>query len=165
VEDWEGVLKDLEMGLHAVGRQPAGLVGEMMLVREFQKDPQNLAGRMTHGCKKPDMESSSARTWGRDCIGLEQSGGDGGRAEETAVRWRCASRRFDTSLCAGQVHPEICRCRWSPAQWHHITLQGEAGRLKISLMDYRAGKRFRGMVESLMGTRFAEDLRTLLSSS
>ncbi|HWY75990.1 MAG TPA: proteasome accessory factor PafA2 family protein [Verrucomicrobiae bacterium] len=159
-EDWEAVLNDLAVDALRC-RNRLDWVAKLAMVREFQAS-QNLAP------DDPWLQSLDLEYHRLDLAeglyyGLEQSGAMLGAPEETAVRWAmCEPPTTTRAYVRGKCIQKFATAVES-AQWDHITLSGERGPLKISLMDLFAPEDVSRYARAVDRARSPEDLRTLKS--
>jgi len=159
-EDWEAVLNDLAVDALRC-RNRLDWVAKLAMVREFQAS-QNLAP------DDPWLQSLDLEYHRLDLAeglyyGLEQSGAMLGAPEETAVRWAmCEPPTTTRAYVRGKCIQKFATAVES-AQWDHITLSGDRGPLKISLMDLFAQEDVSRYARAVDRARSPEDLRTLKS--
>jgi proteasome accessory factor A len=132
VRDWENVLNDLETDLMRC-RNRLDWVAKLALIREFQQE-QNLSDN-DPWLQSLDLEYHRLD---RECglyYALEQAGSIVGVPDDAMVRRAIgepprSTRAYVRGRCIQKFSASVIS-----AQWDHVTLQGTAGPLKISLLN------------------------------
>ncbi|MEO7300822.1 MAG: proteasome accessory factor PafA2 family protein, partial [Verrucomicrobiota bacterium] len=158
VADWEMVLTDLETD-YTRCRDRLDWVAKLLLIREFQNS-QNIAD------DDPWLQSLDLEYHRLDkdeglFYGLEQSGSFKRVPSEGAVRAAVCgppltTRALIRGKCIGKFREAILS-----AQWDHVTLQGEKGPIKISLLDLFSPTQISHYAQLIDQARTPEDLRGL----
>ena len=161
VADWERVLADLEPDPMRC-RDRLDWVAKLGLIRDFQA-AQNLAEE-DPWLRSLDLEYHRLDRSEGLYYGLEQSGAMAYRLDEqaakeaiteppantrAAIRGKCI-QKFPTSILS--------------AQWDHITLQGQSGPIKISLMDLFASEDILNYSKVVQTARSPDDLCVLANA-
>ncbi|MEO7299048.1 MAG: proteasome accessory factor PafA2 family protein [Verrucomicrobiota bacterium] len=158
VADWETVLNDLETD-YTRCRDRLDWVAKLLLIREFQNS-QNIADDDSW-LQSLDLEYHRLDKDEGLFYGLEQSGLFKRVPSEGAVRaaicWPpLTTRALIRGKCIGKFREAILS-----AQWDHVTLQGEKGPVKISLLDLFSPTQISHYAQLIDQARTPEDLRSL----
>jgi proteasome accessory factor A len=130
--DWEMVLNDLETDVMRC-RNRLDWVAKLALIREFQA-AQNLQPD-DPWLQSLDLEYHRLDLAAGLYYGLEQSGAMQGVPEESVIRRAMiepplTTRAYVRGKCIQKFASAVLA-----AQWDHVTLQGDRGPIKISLLD------------------------------
>src|SRR5438093_5613044 len=157
VTQWEGVLNDLESDVMRC-RNRLDWVAKLGLVRDFQKS-QQLSD------KDPWLQSLDLEYHRLDLseglyYGLEQSGAILGVPDEMAVRRAITQPPTTRATVRGKCIQRFASAV-TAAQWDHITLQGSARPLQISLLDLFTPEDVLRCSRVIDAARTPDDLRIL----
>ncbi len=158
VAHWETVLDDLETD-YLRCRNRLDWVAKLALIREFQA-AQNV------GDDDPWLQSLDLEYHRLDrneglYFGLEQSGAFENVPAEGAVRAAiCGPPLTTRALIRGKCVQKFCDAIIS-AQWDHVTLTGELGPIKISLLDLFSPMQISHYAQIIDRAQTPEDLRVL----
>ena len=160
VQQWEDVLHDLSRDV-MLCRNRLDWVAKLAMIREFQA-AQNIADD-DPWLQSLDLEYSRLDFAEGLYYSLEQSGamlpGVSAQRAEYAVRHPPANTR---AYIRGRCIQKFCSSVIA-AQWDHITLEGENGPIKISLMDLFAPQEIMHYARAVDAARTPEDLRVLVN--
>ena len=156
--DWETVLNDLETD-HLLCRNRLDWVAKLALIREFQA-AQNVADD-DPWLRSLDLEYHRLDLEEGLYYGLEKSGAFERVPGEGAVRAAICgppltTRALIRGKCIQKFHDVILS-----AQWDHVTLRGETGPIKISLLDLFAPTQISHYAQLIDRAQTPEDLRQL----
>jgi Pup amidohydrolase len=156
-KDWETVLNDLESDYRRC-HDRLDWVAKLNLVREFQAS-QNLRD------DDPWLHSFDLEYHRLDMAeglyyGLEQSGMIRRVPDEAKVREAVKHPPFTRAYVRGKCIQKFAAAVIS-AQWDHITLQGNNGPIKISLLDLFAPSEIVHYAKIIDGARSPDDLRLI----
>lgn len=160
VRDWEQALDDLETD-HTRCRDRLDWVAKLMLIREFQ-ETQGIAAD-DPWLRSLDLEYSRLDLQEGLYYSLESAGAIRSllsREEaENAVRHPPrTTRAYVRGRCVQKFAEDVLS-----AQWDHITLRGEDGPLKISLLDLFAPGEVLHYARAVDGATSPDDLKELVS--
>jgi proteasome accessory factor A len=160
VQDWEGVLDDLSRDV-MLCRNRLDWVAKLGMIREFQ-EAQNISND-DPWLQSLDLEYSRLDAAEGLYYGLEQSGammrGVSPALVERAVRNPpISTRAYIRGRCIQKFASSVIA-----AQWDHITLEGENGPIKISLLDLFAPQEIMHYCRAVDAAQKPEDLRVLVS--
>lgn len=157
VNDWEGVLTDLDSDFWRC-RDRLDWVAKLALIREFQAaqnlkddDPWLLSVDLEY--HRLDMNEGLY-------YGLEQSGAIRGVPDETLVRTAVSNPPLTRAYIRGKCIQKFAHAVVS-AQWDHITLQGNDGPIKISLLDLFAPGEILHYAKAVDAAHTPDDLRMI----
>jgi len=158
VEDWGGVLTDLETDPMRC-RDRLDWVAKLALIREFQ-DSQNLSGA-DPWLQSLDLEYHRLDREEGLYYGLEQSGAMRFATDEAMVRRAIAepphtTRAYIRGRCIQKFASYVIS-----AQWDHITLQGSHGPLKISLLNVFTTEELDLYAKTVNAARCPDDLQSI----
>jgi proteasome accessory factor PafA2 len=160
VRDWEQVLDDLSVDVMRC-RNRLDWVAKLAMIREFQ-EAQNISDN-DPWIQSLDLEYSRLDKEEGLYYGLEQSGAVlaevNPRAADRAMRNPPTTTR---AYVRGRCIQKFCSAVIA-AQWDHITLEGDNGPIKISLLDLFAPQEIMHYARAVDGARRPEDLRVLVS--
>ena len=161
VADWETVLNDLETDVMRC-RNRLDWVAKLALVSEFQAS-QNLSPD-DPWLQSLDLEYHRLDLAAGLYFGLEQSGAMLGAPDESVVRRAmteppATTRAYVRGKCIQKFAPAVVA-----AQWDHVTLQGNDGPIKISLLDLFAPEEISRYGKAIDAARTPDELRALLQS-
>jgi len=165
VRDWEAVLDDLSSDVMRC-RNRLDWVAKLGLIREFQA-AQDIA-EDDPWLRSLDLEYSRLDPEAGLYYGLEQSGAmllgaapEFAAAADAAMREPPASTRaYVRGKCIQKFSDAVLS-----AQWDHVTLQGQSGPLKISLLDLFAPREIMHYARIIDAARTPEDLRVLANAA
>lgn len=160
VQDWENTLDDLSRNV-MLCRDRLDWVAKLGLIREFQ-EAQNI-GQDDPWLQSLDLEYSRLDLAEGLYYGLEQSGalrpGVPPSLSEHAMHNPPASTRaYVRGRCIKKFPAAVLS-----AQWDHITLEGDHGPIKISLLDLFAPQEIMHYCRAVDAAQKPEDLRVLAS--
>jgi proteasome accessory factor A len=158
VLDWEATLNDLETD-YLLCRSRLDWVAKLALIREFQA-AQNVAND-DPWLRSLDLEYHRLDLEEGLYYGLEKSGAFERVPDEGAVRAAICgppltTRALIRGKCIQKFHDFILS-----AQWDHVTLRGESGPIKISLLDLFAPTQISHYAQLIDQAQTPEDLRQL----
>ncbi|HEV8543624.1 MAG TPA: proteasome accessory factor PafA2 family protein [Verrucomicrobiae bacterium] len=160
VQDWEQVLDDLSVDVMRC-RNRLDWVAKFAMIREFQ-EAQDISDQ-DPWVQSLDLEYSRLDKNEGLYYGLEQSGavlpGVSPRVADHAMRHPPQTTR---AYIRGRCIQKFCSAVVA-AQWDHITLEGDSGPIKISLMDLFAPQEIMHYARAIDAARRPEDLRVLVS--
>lgn len=160
VQDWERTLDDLSRDV-MLCRDRLDWVAKFAMIREFQ-EAQNISND-DPWLQSLDLEYSRLDLAEGLYYGLEQSGsilpGPSAAVAEYAMRHPPFSTR---AYVRGRCIQKFCSAVIG-AQWDHITLEGEYGPIKISLLDLFAPQEMMHYRRVVDAAQKPEDLRVLTS--
>jgi Pup amidohydrolase len=157
VNDWEQILNDLENDYLAC-RDRLDWVAKLALIREFQA-AQSLADD-DPWLRSFDLEYHRLDMAEGLYYGLEQSGAIRGVPDETLVREAVTQPPVTRAYVRGKCIQKFAAAVIS-AQWDHITLQGNDGPIKISLLDLFAPGEIVHYGQVIDAARTPDDLRII----
>jgi proteasome accessory factor A len=158
VEDWGGVLTDLETDPMRC-RDRLDWVAKLALIREFQAS-QHLSNS-DPWLQSLDLEYHRLDREAGLYYGLEQSGAMRNVADETLVRRAIAEPPHTTrAYIRGRCIQKFASFVIS-AQWDHITLQGSHGPLKISLLNVFTPEELAAYAKTVNAAQCPDDLRSI----
>lgn len=160
VKDWEDVLNDLSRDV-MLCRNRLDWVAKLAMIREFQKS-QNIA-EDDPWLTSLDLEYSRLDFAEGLYYGLEQSGavlpGVSAELADLAMHQPPSSTRaYIRGKCIQKFSSAVIA-----AQWDHITLEGDNGPIKISLMDLFAPQEIMHYARAVDAAESPEDLRVLVN--
>jgi proteasome accessory factor A len=160
VEDWEAVLDDLGSDVMRC-RNRLDWVAKLGMIREFQQS-QNIADD-NPWLQSLDLEYSRLDFAEGLYYGLEQSGAvlsgvPAGLAEDAMHNPPASTRAYIRGKCIQKFSSAVLA-----AQWDHITLEGSAGPIKISLLDLFAPQEIMHYARTVDAATTPDDLQALLS--
>jgi proteasome accessory factor A len=162
VEDWGGVLDDLETDPMRC-RDRLDWVAKLALIREFQAN-QHL-GNADPWLQSLDLEYHRLDREAGLYFGLEQSGAMRSVADETLVRRAIAEPPHTTrAYIRGRCIQKFASFVIS-AQWDHITLQGSHGPLKISLLNVFTPEELAIYAKTVNAAKCPDDLQSIADLS
>lgn len=157
--DWETVLDDLETDYRRC-RNRLDWVAKMMLIREFQAE-QNVSDD-DPWLRSLDLEYHRLDFDEGLYYGLEKSGAFIYVPSEGEVRAAiCGPPLTTRALIRGKCVQKF-RDAILSAQWDHVTLRGERGPIKISLLDLFSPTQISHYAQVIDRARSPEDLRELI---
>lgn len=158
VSDWETVLNDLESD-YTRCRNRLDWVAKLLLIREFQT-AQNIADD-DPWLQSLDLEYHRLDQAEGLFFGLEQSGAFVETPAEGAVRAAiCGPPLTTRALIRGKCVQKF-RDKIISAQWDHVTLKGDSGPIKISLLDLFSQTQISHYAQMIDRAQTPEDLRDL----
>ena len=156
--DWETVLNDLETD-HLRCRNRLDWVAKLALIREFQA-AQDLADD-DPWLRSLDLEYHRLDLEEGLYYGLEKSGSfERVPAEGAVLAAVCGPPLTTRALIRGKCIQKF-RDSILSAQWDHVTLRGEGGPIKISLLDLFAPTQISHYAQVIDRAQSPEDLREL----
>lgn len=160
VRDWEQVIEDLASNV-MLCRNRLDWVAKLAMIREFQ-EAQNIPDD-DPWLQSLDLEYSRLDLAEGLYYGLEQSGavlpGVSPSLADQAMRHPPATTRAYVRGKCIQKFPQAVLA----AQWDHMTLEGDGGPIKISLLDLFAPGEIMQYARTVDAARTPEDLRELIT--
>jgi Pup amidohydrolase len=158
VADWERVLEDLESD-HTRCRDRLDWVAKLMLVRDFQAEHQ--IAEDDPWLQSLDLEYHRLDREQGLYYGLEQAGAMSYVPEECAVLDAISepprsTRAYIRGKCIQKFADRVIA-----AQWDHLTLQGDHGPVKISLLNLFSSEAIAHCAEAVAKAVRPDDLRSL----
>lgn len=158
VSDWETVLNDLEKDYTRCGDR-LDWVAKLALIREFQAE-QNIADE-DPWLRSLDLEYHRLDRDEGLYYGLEKSGAFKDVPVESAVSAAiCGPPLTTRALIRGKCVQKF-RDSILAAQWDHVTLKGESGAIKISLLDLFSSTQISHYADVIDRAQTPDDLREL----
>ncbi len=160
VADWEAVLDDLSRDV-MLCRNRLDWVAKLALIREFQ-EAQNI-GDDDPWLRSLDLEYSRLDFSEGLYYGLEQSGAilpvvSPSVAEQAMHAPPATTRAYVRGRCIQKFSSAVLS-----AQWDHITLEGERGPIKISLLDLFAPQEIMHYRRVVDAAQKPDDMRVLVN--
>lgn len=158
VSDWETVLDDLETDYKRC-RNRLDWVAKLMLIREFQAEQK--VSNDDPWLRSLDLEYHRLDREEGLFYGLEKSGAFDYVPSEGEVRAAiCGPPLTTRALIRGKCVQKF-RDAILSAQWDHVTLRGERGPIKISLLDLFSPTQISHYAQLIDRAQSPEDLREL----
>ncbi|HTG44633.1 MAG TPA: proteasome accessory factor PafA2 family protein, partial [Verrucomicrobiae bacterium] len=160
VRDWEETLDDLSRDI-MLCRNRLDWVAKWAMIREFQ-EARNIPAE-DPWLQSLDLEYSRLDFTEGLYYSLEQSGSilpgvPADLAEEAMRNPPPSTRAYIRGKCIQKFSSAVLA-----AQWDHITLEGEAGPIKISLLDLFAPQEIMHYARAVDAAQKPDDLRVLVS--
>jgi proteasome accessory factor A len=158
IEDWEAVLGDLESDYRRC-RDRLDWVAKLMMIEEFQRSQG--VNDNDPWLRSLDLEYHRLDLNEGLYYALERSGGMRGAPAEGEV-YRAVSKAPSTRAeIRGRLVRKFGRAI-TAAQWDHVTLRGQNGAIRISLLDLFAPEAILRYCDAIDRARTPDDLRSLV---